>query len=187
MGSNIIISRKTKVGNNCKLGKYCSLSKTVVLGNNVYIGPYSKLRRISIDNNSVIESGVRIVGTNKGNITIGKHCYIGLNNVLDTSDNIIIGNYVHISGPSTALWSHSSAKVALKSIPILDMRGSKLRTTAPITIEDNVYIGGNCTLYPNITIGHHSIIAPNSAVTKSFPPYSLIGGVPAVKIKEIDI
>ena len=87
MGSNIIISRKTKVGNNCKLGKYCTLSKTVRLGNNVYIGPYSKLRKISINDHSVIESGVRIVGTKKGSITIGKNCYIGLNNVLDTNYN----------------------------------------------------------------------------------------------------
>ena len=187
MGSNIIISRKTKVGNNCKLGKYCTLSKTVRLGNNVYIGPYSKLRKISINDHSVIESGVRIVGTKKGSITIGKNCYIGLNNVLDTSDNIIIGNYVHIAGPSSALWCHSTANMCLNGIPINDKNRNNYRPTSPITIENNVYIGGNCTIYPGVTIGHHSIIAPNSAVTKSFPPYSLIGGVPAIKIKEIDV
>jgi len=48
-----------------------------------------------------------------------------------------------------------------------------------------VYINGNCTIYPGVTIHHHSVIAPNSAVTKDIPPYTLVGGVPAAKIKKI--
>ena len=187
IGRNVIISRHTIIGKNCKIANNTHLSKTVQLGNNVEIGEYSRLRKISLGNYSVVESGVKVVGTSIGNIKIGKHCYVGINNVLDTSDNISIGNFVHIAGPSTALWCHSSAKMCLNSIPINDKERDKFRSTAPISIGDNVYIGGNCTIYPDVTIGHHSIVAPNSAVTKSFPPYSMIGGVPAVKIKKIRI
>ncbi|NBC08454.1 MAG: hypothetical protein GVY26_14765, partial [Bacteroidetes bacterium] len=59
------------------------------------------------------------------------------------------------------------------------------RPVAPVVIEDNVYIGGNCTIYPGVKIGHHSVIAPNSAVTKDVVPYSMVGGVPAKKIKTL--
>jgi acetyltransferase-like isoleucine patch superfamily enzyme len=185
IGRNVIISRHIIVGYKCKIAKYARLTKTVILGDNVEIGENTHLSKISIGDFSVVESGVKVVGTRKGRIKIGNHCYIGLNNVLDTSDNISIGNFVHIAGPSTALWCHSSAKMCLNNIPVNDKGRDKFRPTSPINIENNVYIGGNCTIYPGVTIGHHSIIGPNSAVTKSFPPNSLIGGVPAIKIREI--
>ena len=51
----------------------------------------------------MLESGIRIVGQGKGKINIGKKCYIGISNILDTSDDITIGNFAHVSGPSTGL------------------------------------------------------------------------------------
>lgn len=58
---------------------------------------------------------------------------------------------------------------------------------API-IGDNVYIGPGAKLYGNITIGNNIAIAPNAAVSSSFTEEGiLIGGVPAKKIKEVDI
>lgn len=167
---------------NSKIGKNARVGDDVVIGKNVKIGRSAILRKITIGNHSVIESFVRCVGTEKGCIFIGSNSYIGISNVLDNSANITIGNFVHIAGPSTALWTHSSAKMCMNSIP-LDKTNENYRPTAPIIIEDNVYIGGNCTLYPGIRIKHHSIVAPNSAVTKDIPPYSMFGGVPAKFIK----
>lgn len=55
-------------------------------------------------------------------------------------------------------------------------------------VGDNVYIGPGAKLYGNITIGNNIAIAPNAAVASSFTENGiLIGGVPAKKIKEIDI
>lgn len=126
-------------------------------------------------------------GTGKGSIIIGKECYIGVNNVFDTSDNITIGDFVHIAGPSTSLWCHSSVQMSLNRIPLNDPARDKFRPTAPIDIGDCVYIGGNCTIYPDVEIGHHAIIAPNSTVTKNVEPYTMVGGVPAKVIKKINI
>jgi maltose O-acetyltransferase len=133
----------------------------------------------------MIEDGVKVVGPLRGTIIIGEECYIGVNNVFDTSDDITIGDFVHIAGPSTALWCHSSAQMCLRGIPLNDTKRNEYRQTKPIIIESNVYIGGNCTIYPGITVGHHSIVAPNSAVTKNVPPYTMVGGVPAKKLKEL--
>ena len=172
---------------NSKIGKNTLIGDGVVIGKNVKIGRSAILRKITIGNHSVIESFVKCVGTEKGCIFIGSNSYIGVSNILDNSANIKIGDFVHVAGPSTALWTHSSAKMCMNSIP-LDKATEKYRPTAPIIIENNVYIGGNCTIYPGIRIGHHSIVAPNSAVTKDIPPYSMFGGVPAIFIKKtIDI
>jgi len=181
MNKTIMHLKHSKIGQNSIIGN------GVVIGKNVDIGRNAIMRKITIGNHSVIESFVKCVGTEKGCIFIGSNSYIGISNILDNSANITIGNFVHIAGPTTALWTHSSAKMCMNSIP-LNKANEKYRPTASIIIEDNVYIGGNCTIYPGIRIGHHSIVAPNSAVTKDIPPYSMFGGVPAIFIKKtIDI
>jgi acetyltransferase-like isoleucine patch superfamily enzyme len=76
--------------------------------------------------------------------------------------------------------------MCLNEIP-LENKSQKYRPTKPIIIESNVYIGGNCSIYPGITIGQHSIVAPNSAVTKNVSPYTMVGGVPAKFIKKINL
>ena len=156
----------------------------VVLGKNVTVGNYSVLSNIEIGDDSQIELGVICTGYGNGRIKIGSNCYIGIYNVMDWSDNISIGDNVHIAGPSTGLWSHSSAKQCLNGLPLNDKR-EEFRPTSPVVVENNVYIGGNCTIYPGVTIESHSIIAPNSVVTKNVKRNSLVGGVPAKLIKTI--
>ena len=53
----------------------------------------------------------------------------------------------------------------------------------PIVIEDGVWCGANVTILKGVTIGKDSIVAAGAVVTKSFPPYSIIGGVPAKLLK----
>ena len=53
----------------------------------------------------------------------------------------------------------------------------------PVIIEDDVWCGANVTILKGVTIGRGSVIAAGSVVTKSCPPYSVIGGVPAKIIK----
>jgi len=186
IGRKCKISNDLKCGNNVRIGECTTIGKNVIFGNNNLIGGYCTLSNIQISDNSHIDGGVKITGKGKGKIIIGKESYIGINNVLDWSDNIIIGNFVHIAGPSTSLWTHRSAKQVINGISLSD-KNETHRPVSPIVIEDNVYIGGNCTVYPGITIGHHSIVAPNSVVNKDVEPYSLVGGVPIKFIKKISI
>jgi acetyltransferase-like isoleucine patch superfamily enzyme len=185
LGKHLSIARDFVIGSDCSIARDTTISSKVQLGDKVKVGSDVYLSKISIGSHSVIESFVQCVGTDRGNIIIGENTYIGINNYLDNSDNIHIGNFVQIAGPSTALWTHSGAQMCLNSVPLEDLFITKLRPTAPITIGDNVYIGCNCTVYPGITIGHHCIVAPNSAVTKDVPPFTMVGGVPARFIKQI--
>lgn len=53
-----------------------------------------------------------------------------------------------------------------------------------VTIESDVWIGCNVTILKGVTIGRGSVVAAGAVVTKSCPPYSIIGGVPAKVIKK---
>jgi acetyltransferase-like isoleucine patch superfamily enzyme len=58
-----------------------------------------------------------------------------------------------------------------------------LKNPGPVTIEDEVWLGENVCVLPNVTIGKHSVVGSNSVVTKDIPPYSVAVGTPARVIK----
>lgn len=182
LGRGIVFSRDTEIGTGCRIGDNVVFGERVKLGNGVIIGSGAVLERIEAGDNSVVEGKVIITGYGNGCIKVGRESFIGHNTVLDFSDNITIGNYVHIG--YNQFWTHSSAMQAFNGIALSD-KDTKYRPTAPLVIEDNVYVGVQSTVYPGVTIGHHSIIAPNSAVTKDVEPYTLVGGAPAKFIKSL--
>lgn len=51
-----------------------------------------------------------------------------------------------------------------------------------ITIEDDVWIGSNAIIMPNVKIGRGAIVGAGAVVTKDVKPYSIVGGVPAKHI-----
>lgn len=53
----------------------------------------------------------------------------------------------------------------------------------PVVIGSDVWVGMDATILSGVEIGHGSIVAAGSMVTKSFPPYSVIGGNPARLIR----
>jgi acetyltransferase-like isoleucine patch superfamily enzyme len=58
--------------------------------------------------------------------------------------------------------------------------------SSPVIIEHDVWIATRATILKGVTIGHGSVIAAGSVVTKSIPPKSVAGGVPARVIKKIE-
>jgi maltose O-acetyltransferase len=57
----------------------------------------------------------------------------------------------------------------------------------PITIGNDVWIGGHSTILPGVTIGDGAVIAAGAVVTHDVEPYTIVGGVPAKLIKKIEI
>lgn len=64
-------------------------------------------------------------------------------------------------------------------------RRRHLGIAKPITIGNDVWIGGNATILPGVTIGDNVVVAAGAVVTKDVPANTLVGGVPAKKIKDL--
>ena len=60
-----------------------------------------------------------------------------------------------------------------------------ITTSAPITIEDEVWIGANATVCAGVTIGKGSIIGAGSVVTKDIPAGVIAVGSPCKAVREI--
>ncbi len=110
-------------------------------------------------------------------ITLGKRVAINVGTYLDGRGQIEIGDHVMI-GPGCVLSSceHGFAQVDIPmwQQPIVYDK---------ITIQNDVWIGGNVCVKSGVTIHEGSVIAAGSVVTKDVPPYSIVGGVPAKIIR----
>ena len=111
------------------------------------------------------------------NVFIGDNSFINFNVSMVDLGKIIIGNRVLI-GPGTGLFT------AIHPIDP-EIRATGIEKGADITLEDDVWIGGNVTILPGVTIGEGSIIGAGSVVTKDIPQMSIAIGNPAKVVRKI--
>ncbi|MGL5084258.1 MAG: maltose acetyltransferase domain-containing protein [Clostridium sp.] len=65
------------------------------------------------------------------------------------------------------------------------LRISGVEYGKPVTIGDNVWIGGSSVINPGVTIGNNVVVASGSVVVKDIPDNAVVGGNPAKIIKII--
>ena len=113
----------------------------------------------------------------------GKHISVGDNffanyncTILDVA-KVEIGNNVFFA-PNVAVYAagHPIHPVS---------RNSMYEYGLPIKIGNNVWIGGNTVILPNVTIGDNCVIGAGSVVTKDIPPNVVAAGNPCKIIREI--
>lgn len=56
----------------------------------------------------------------------------------------------------------------------------------PVIVEDDVMIGANAVILEGVTVGKGAVVAAGAIVTEDVPPYTVVAGVPARVIKQID-
>jgi len=111
------------------------------------------------------------------NISIGDDVYINFGCIMLDCADITIGNHVLI-GPNLGLYAANHS--ILPEERIAGGCHSK-----PITIQDNVWIGGDVKVLPGVTIGEGSIIGAGSVVTKDIPSRVIAVGNPCKVIRKI--
>lgn len=112
-----------------------------------------------------------------GTIEIGAHCTVNSFCMLYGHGGLKIGDGVRIGAgvviiPSNHVFENTE-------IPIF-RQGN---VGKGICIDDDVWIGANCTILDGVNIGQGAVIAAGATVNKDVEPYSVVGGVPARLIK----
>ena len=115
----------------------------------------------------------RVISPN--NIEKGIMCDPGdnIHNYIQANNRIVFGNNIELA-PGVSIISSNHDTSNLKK----HVEGK------PISIGNNVWIGANSTILPEVKIGNNVIIGANSVVTKDIPSNSVAVGNPCKVIKE---
>lgn len=110
---------------------------------------------------------------------MGDDCVIQTNVQITDPKHVRLGNNVRMTG--CILFGHDGSINMLKKLT-----GKVLDSVGKIDIKDDVFIGHQAIIMPNVTIGPRSIVAAGSVVTRDVPPNTIVGGVPAKPIGTVD-
>jgi acetyltransferase-like isoleucine patch superfamily enzyme len=130
--------------------------------------------------------GVRIRMLRMCGYIIGNSVYIGEDFIIidDLGDgqsefNLTIGDRAAIS-PRVTFVMHTQPNES-RIVPYVNSH------KGPITVCADAWLGTGAVILPGVTIGEGAVVGANSVVTKDVPPYTVVGGVPAHKIKEVNV
>jgi len=114
-----------------------------------------------------------------GGLTIGRECFIGDKTLMDLYDSVTLEDQVTIA-QKVAILTHLN--VGYKNHPLQKYFP---KMSKGVIFKKGSVIGAAATILPGITIGEKSFVAAGSVVTKNVPSNTLVGGVPAKKIRTI--
>lgn len=111
------------------------------------------------------------------NISVGKNFYANHNLVILDEAPVTFGDNVFIA-PNCAFYTAGHPLDAAE-------RNRGIEYARPITVGNDVWIGGNVTVLPGVTIGSNCVIGAGSVVVKDIPEGSVAVGNPCRIIKKI--
>lgn len=118
------------------------------------------------------------------NISIGNNTFVNTNCIFLDDNKIKIGKNGLIA-PFVQIYTASHPLKASERIIEENGNSRYLTSTKPVTIGDNVWIGGNSIIFPGVTIGNKVTIGAGSIVTKSIPDNVFAFGNPCKVVKSI--
>ncbi|SMB88996.1 maltose O-acetyltransferase [Pasteurella testudinis DSM 23072] len=117
------------------------------------------------------------------NCDYGKNIHVGNDFLTNYNVTILdiapvhIGDFVMI-GPNTLITTVGHPLNAAG-------RRAKKAQASAVRIGNDVWIGGNCTILPGVTIGNNVVVAAGAVVSKDVPDNCVVGGVPARVLKTL--
>ncbi len=169
-GENVVIRnpQRIKIGDNILIDDNCLLDarggkgEGIIIGNNVLIGRNA------------------ILSMKEGTIEIGDNTNIGVNCVLHTSSQVMVGKNV-IVGAYTYLVGGGTHSLERTDIPIISQG---IVSKGGIVVEDNVWLGAGVKILDGVKIGRDSVIGASSLVTENVPEFVIAYGIPAKVVKK---
>ncbi len=137
--------------------------------------------------------GAALVSRFGGVITVGENTYIGPDTSLQAKESIRVGKNVIIANNVLILDNNNhptSPEARLEMSACADFLHDPLWSwkdadSAPVVIEDNVWIGRDARVLKGVTVGKGSIVALGAVVTHDVPPYTVVAGNPARVVKTL--
>jgi acetyltransferase-like isoleucine patch superfamily enzyme len=154
----------------------CDLSR--IVSNRIQIGNH-----VYIANGSWLTCPESVTG-GPPSIIIGNGCKIGRRCTLSGKNHVELEEDV-LLGPSVLLMDHNH-EYSDTERPIYEQG---VTAGGRIVIERNCWLGYGVTVLCNrgeLRIGRNSIVGAGAVVTKSFPPFSIIAGNPAILLRRFD-
>ena len=111
------------------------------------------------------------------NIEVGDDVFFNFNCVVLDVCKVTLGDRVFVA-PNVQFYPATHPLDSVK-------RGKMWEYGKPITIGNDVWIGGSAVICPGVSIGDRTVIAAGAVVTKDFPADVVIGGNPAKIIKNL--
>jgi acetyltransferase-like isoleucine patch superfamily enzyme len=173
--------------------QYCA-----VLGDGVTLYPGATIvnnhrnpAAITVGENTLI-AGQLLTFWDHGAIHIGQNCYIGDGTRIWSQSSVTIGSHcliahlvdIHDTNSHPIDWQERRVDGEAR------IRGSyKMPTqtkSAPVVIEDDVWIGFKASVMKGVRIGRGAIVASNAVVTKNVEPWTVVAGNPAKVVAHLN-
>ena len=180
---------------------YIHIDQSAVLGDNFNLdlrAPKNGATYLEIGEKSMIDSSF-VFETESGHIKVGDRVHIGGGTQLISRNGITIGNDVIIAWNCT-IYDHNSHSIyweerkndvsrewenATHGLSVLQDKDWSVVKSAPIVIEDKVWMGFGVTILKDVTIGEGAVIGAGSVVTRDVAPYTVVAGNPAQVVKTL--
>ncbi len=111
------------------------------------------------------------------NLRMGTDCFVNFGLVALDAALITVGDDVQI-GPQVQLLTPTHPTDP-------DLRRAKWEAAEPISIGDNVWLGGGCIVLPGVAIGEDTVVGAGTVVTTSLPAGVVAVGNPARIVRSI--
>ncbi len=166
-----------------RFANHIHLGKGVYLDQNTYL--HACPNGIQIGDRTIVMHGAILHVYNfrdlpNAGIQIGKDSLVGEYSVIRGQGGVKIGDRVYTSPYTQIIAVNHVFNDPAK--PFVEQG----ITAEGIIIEDDVWLGAGAVITDGVTVGKGAVVAAGAVVTNDVPPHTVVGGVPARKLKDID-
>ncbi len=149
--------------------------------------------RLTVGLKQLWGKNTKIVVTKRGKLIIGEMLEARRMDYISVQDGVMkIGNNVFMNQNVSVTCMESieikDRCIIANNVVIVDHDHDFVNggfVSAPVKLENDVWIGANATVLKGVTIGEGAIVAAGSVVNKDVPAHTMVAGAPARVVKEI--